>query len=73
MLFYCTNTNTFVNAGIFKDISKSAIDATTGVIKKIPDVIPSPEDLFQSAKNVVAGYPFDVAAAAINTFCKYYI
>lgn len=52
-----------------KDIGKSIADASKGIANKIPDVIPSPDEFFQSAKNVIAGYPFDVAFRAINQFC----
>lgn len=53
------------------DIGSSVINATIGNVLKIPEVIPSPEDIFQSAKNLFAGYPFDIVARAINTFCEY--
>lgn len=42
-----------------KNIGKSAIDVVKGVAEKIPDVIPSGEDLFQYGKNIIAGYPFE--------------
>lgn len=42
----------------FKDLGKSAVDATKGIISKIPDAIPSTDDLFQLGKNAIAGYPF---------------
>lgn len=58
------------NAIDLKDVGKSVVDAAKGVANKIPDVIPSPEEFFQSAKNIIAGYPFDVAFRAINQFCK---
>lgn len=48
------------------DISKSAADVAKGVIEKIPDAIPSPEDLFQAGKNLIAGYPFE--QVSLNTF-----
>lgn len=54
----------------FKDIGKSVVDVAKGVANKIPEVIPNPEEFFQSAKNVIAGYPFDVAFRAINQFCE---
>lgn len=41
------------------DIGKSATDVAKGVIEKIPDAIPSPEDFFQAGKNLIAGYPFE--------------
>lgn len=40
------------------DIGKSAVDAAKGIAEKIPDAIPSAEDLFQLGKNAIAGYPF---------------
>lgn len=42
-----------------KDIGKSAVDAAKGIAEKIPDAIPSTEDLFQLGKNAIAGYPFE--------------
>lgn len=41
------------------NIGRSAVDLATGIIEKIPDVIPSKEALFQYSKNVVAGYPVE--------------
>lgn len=54
----------------FKDISQSAADVAKGVIEKIPDAIPKPEDVFQAGKNLIAGYPFQQVFSAINTFCS---
>lgn len=54
----------------FKDISQSAADVAKGVIEKIPDAIPKPEDVFQAGKNLIAGYPFEKVFSAINTFCS---
>lgn len=42
-----------------KNVGKSVVDVTKGVAAKVPDVIPSIEDIFQSAKNLIAGYPFE--------------
>lgn len=42
----------------FGGLGKSAIDVTKGIAERIPDAIPSPEFLFESGKNVIAGYPF---------------
>lgn len=54
------------------DIGKSAADVAKGVIEKIPDAIPKPEDLFQTGKNLIAGYPFEQIFSAINTFCEWW-
>lgn len=53
-----------------KDIGKSVVDTGSGIINKVPDIIPTPSALFQSSKNVVAGYPVSVVYKLINTFCK---
>lgn len=51
------------------DISKSAADVAKGVIEKIPDAIPKPEDIFQAGKNLIAGYPFQQVNFQIFFFC----
>lgn len=54
----------------FGDLSKGIAGAVTGIVGKVPDVIPTPIEFFQSTKNVAAGYPFDVTFRIINAFCK---
>lgn len=54
----------------FGDLTKSSMDLGKGILDKVPDVIPSPDLLLQMGKNAIAGYPFDLASKAINTFCK---
>lgn len=53
-----------------KDIGKSAGDVAKGIVDKLPDVIPSPEDIFQGGKNLIAGYPVQSIFSAINSFCE---
>lgn len=53
-----------------KDLSSTALQAAKGIASTIPDIVPSPNDFFQLSKNVVAGYPFEIAASIINQFCK---
>lgn len=52
-----------------QDIGKSATDVAKGVIDKIPDAIPSPEDIFQAGKNLIAGYPFEQVCFLWFFFC----
>lgn len=52
-----------------QDIGKSAADVAKGVIEKIPDAIPSPEDLFQAGKNLIAGYPFEQVCIFSFSLC----
>lgn len=56
----------YLDIGI-KDVGKSAADVTVGLVGKIPDVIPSPDYLFQSSKNLIAGYPFQQVCVS---FCQ---
>lgn len=55
------------------DLAKSFIDVSTGIARKIPDTIPTPDAIFSASKNVIAGYPIGIALQTINLFCKYYI
>lgn len=48
-----------------KDLRKSAVNIVSGVAEKIPDAIPSAEDLFQFGKNLLAGYPFEMVSPYI--------
>lgn len=56
--------------GKIKDILTGGVEIGRGVGSKIPDLIPSPETLFQSGKEVLLGYPFEMGATAINKFCS---
>lgn len=51
-----------------QDIGKSAADAAKGIIEKIPDAIPKPEDLFQAGKNLIAGYPFQQVSFIVFSY-----
>lgn len=60
--------NTITESLDIADIGKSAVDVAKGVIDKIPDAIPAPEDLFQAGKNLIAGYPFQQVIHIYNVF-----
>lgn len=68
--FQCDNYVCGQKFGGF-DLAKSFIDVSTGIAKKIPDAIPSPDALFSASKNLIAGYPVEFALQAINIFCKF--
>lgn len=55
-----------------RSLGQSTVDVVTGVAKKIPDVIPSPEDLFQTGKNLIAGYPFEKVTILSSFFVGYF-
>lgn len=51
----------------------AGINIGSAVSKKIPDLIPSPEEILEFGKQSIAGLPFEVAASAVNKLCKYYV
>lgn len=55
-----------IESFVLTNIGKSVTGVTKGIAEKIPDVIPSPADLFQYSKNVIAGYPFEVVSLKIT-------
>jgi len=48
----------------------SAKGITAGVAKDASNLLPTPEGLFESGKNLIAGYPFEFASTAINKICS---
>ncbi|XP_037921197.1 vitellogenin-2-like [Hermetia illucens] len=58
------------NAAGLSDILNSAKNIATGTAKKLPDFLPTPKFLVQTTKEIVAGYPFEVALKAINQLCS---
>lgn len=59
------------SAGIgFTDVLTSGVNTGKAIGGQITKVIPSPEELFNTGKQALLGYPFQAAASAINYFCK---
>lgn len=63
-------SNEVVSANVIKNVFKSVKDTATGVVKKIPNSIPSVETIFSASKNLIVGYPFKALFKTINLFCK---
>lgn len=53
------------------DVFKSFIDVTGGVARKLPDSLPSPDAIFSTSKNLIAGYPIEAALSAVHLFCEW--
>ncbi|XP_039962015.1 vitellogenin-3-like [Bactrocera tryoni] len=72
LLFIAFAVATQAQGGLFgiTDVGKSLKDIATGVSKDVTSYIPTPEGIFESSKNLLAGYPFEVASSAINTICS---
>lgn len=54
----------------FKNVVKSTVDVTTGLAKDVANKLPTPTGLFETSKQVIAGYPFEFVSSSINTICK---
>lgn len=53
------------------DLSNEIFDATKGALESLPTTIPTPGEFFELSKNVVIGFPYQIAFELINRFCKY--
>lgn len=65
-----------VNAGALDIVQNigtiTSVGAKTSiaVLKKVPDLIPTPGEILNFGKQAIAGLPFEVAAEAINQACS---
>lgn len=57
----------------FANIVESAKDVTTGVAKDFANKLPTPRGLFDSSKQLIAGYPLEFVMSSINAMCKFNI
>lgn len=78
-LIYCAATIVlpYCSAG-FGNILDKASDVGTlsanvgkGIINKIPDLIPTPENLYQIPKQALLGLPFELLLSGIDQLCKF--
>jgi lipoprotein lipase len=52
------------------DIITGVVEKGKEVVTKLPDLIPTPETIFRSSKEVLLGYPAEYVAMGINKFCS---
>ncbi|XP_031628399.1 vitellogenin-1-like [Contarinia nasturtii] len=52
------------------DVFSVLTHATVGALESIPRSIPSPSKFFELSKNVLIGFPYEIAYALINDFCS---
>jgi hypothetical protein len=58
-------------AGKVADVGKLSGRAGVGIVKKIPDLIPTPENLYQVSKQTLIGLPFELLLSGIDKLCKF--
>ncbi|KNC26383.1 Vitellogenin-3 [Lucilia cuprina] len=54
----------------FKNVFKSTVDVTSGVAKDVANKLPTPKGLFETSKQVIAGYPFEFVSSSVNKICS---
>lgn len=50
----------------FGGLGQSVLDISKGFAEQIPDAIIKPQDLFETGKNVIVGYPFNQVSQTIH-------
>lgn len=71
LVYLCTlNPITCIDLGL-KNLVDSAKDVTAGVAKDMNNKLPTPKGLFETSKQLIAGYPMEFVSTSINKMCKY--
>jgi hypothetical protein len=53
------------------DVLKLGAQVGEGLVKKVPDLIPTPENLYQVSKQTLIGLPFELLLSGIDKLCMY--
>lgn len=52
------------------DISNQLLDATRGAFENLPSLFSPPNDFINLSKNIIFGYPCEIAIGLVNRFCE---
>jgi len=52
------------------DVGRLGVKAGTGIISKVPDLIPTPENLYSISKQTLIGLPFELLLSGIDKLCS---
>lgn len=52
------------------DVFKLGKQAGGGIINKVPDLIPTPENIYNIGKQTLIGLPFELLISGIDKLCK---
>ncbi|XP_070492769.1 vitellogenin-1-like [Chironomus tepperi] len=52
------------------DVGRLGVKAGSGIIKKVPDLIPTPENLYTVSKQTLIGLPFELLLSGIDKLCS---
>lgn len=73
LLLWCLVQSNRVQGKAFfsgSDVAQSLNSIVSGIGKQIPNLIPTPEELFQASRQVLVGLPEVAIAKTINNLCK---
>ncbi|XP_055915167.1 vitellogenin-1-like [Eupeodes corollae] len=59
-----------INLGSVGNVFTSSRDIGVGIVSNAGKFLPTPKGLFESGKNVIAGYPFEFVSTSINAICS---
>jgi hypothetical protein len=62
---------TFRKFHVQTDVLTLGVNAGKGIIQKVPDLIPTPENLYQISKQTLIGLPFELLLSGIDKLCTY--
>lgn len=57
--------------GKASDVGQLGVNIGKEIAKKVPDLIPTAENLYQVPKQALLGLPFELLLAGIDKLCKY--
>lgn len=71
-IFFCILSFSFQNgsSGFIGDAIQQGFHTAFGVIKDIPNRIPTPSEVFEFGKNILIGLPMELTINVIHEFCK---
>lgn len=53
------------------DVVTLGVKAGTGIAKKVPDLIPTPDNLYSVSKQTLIGLPFELLLSGIDKLCMF--
>lgn len=73
-LLHTSNVRTFSLEDIknkTEDVLKLGAKTGEGLLKKVPDLIPTPENIYNVGKQTLIGLPFELLLSTIDKICEY--
>lgn len=69
---FSISIHSFLNFCVNVDVLKLGKTAGEGIIQKVPDLIPTPENLYMISKQTLIGLPFELLLSGLDKLCMYF-